>query len=396
MPSAPPPSERAGGSVRVDTTDAADHSLAASPVEEWGDFSHHRPVSLISAEPTPAYREQLAVVAAGAARQYFERGYQTVGWKITEGTSYEDPTWHAAYQTAVGLGRRFVGYAFVRNGLSGAVQADYLLDRWEAGTGTGRLRSGLDIPCCDIEDTSSPARARAATLEFTRRAVARGYTYGLVYSGLWYAAPNSVRLDDLPVGWRNGWLSDYNGAHPDASYPLPAGWPRGWVVARQTTSTRPGLPGLPMGCDFNRTLGAWPSSGTEDDLPAAEIDKLLKAVATLQQDVDQIHAALRRVQDGVDLIYRGDDPEVVAKTGKQTHPENVRDLYAALTDPARSAVLKRVGELREQLQSGVDPGAVVDAIDRALSSAVDRIEVRVAPPAKSTEPASGGVGGEES
>lgn len=405
--SAPPLSERAG-TLSIDGPSTGASPLAAPGVEEWGDFSHHRRVLLpgghLRLEPDPALDpdpERLAAVATTTARQYFALGYRTIGWKITEGTGYEDLTWRAAYQVAVELGRRFVGYGFARNALSGAAQADYLLDRWEAGAG-GRLRPLLDVPCCDEEDTDTPVRARVTVLDFARRAVARRYTYGLVYSGVWYSTPYQVRLDDLPTGWRNGWVSDYNAAHPDDSFALSPGWPREAIVARQFTSTRPGMPGLPMGCDFNRTVGSWPSAGTEGELSAANVDTIMTTLGALQRQVTAVEgavatmrAAVDRVQAGVDLVYRGDDPATVARNGENTHPENVKDLFVALTDPQQSAVLKALADLHQQLQSGVDPALLAAAIDAAMSSAVGRIALTVTPPLKTAEPGTAGPGEEE-
>jgi GH25 family lysozyme M1 (1,4-beta-N-acetylmuramidase) len=252
--------------------------------EEWGDFSHHRPVTLPDGTRHPAFLggpdhdiARGAVLALAA--DYFDLGYDTIGWKISEGTGYEDPTWASAYAEAKRRGKRFVGYHFDRAAFDGAAQFDWFISRWLAVAGS--LRPGLDVLCHDVEDTNSPAGARASMLRFTGRATSRGYPTGVIYSGVWYAGPNDIRLDDIPTaGWRRGWLSDYTAGQADSAIELPPGWPRSQVVARQYTSTHP-WPGMTGGVDFNRTLAAWPAAGgdwfdmaTNADL-AAVVDERL-------------------------------------------------------------------------------------------------------------------------
>lgn len=242
---------------------------------EFGDFSHHRPVLLAqdTAPPVSATNaEALAAVGAATAERYFDLGYPGIAWKITEGLDYEDPTWRGAYVTAVRRGRWFLGYHFDRAANDGAAQFDWFLSRFLAGAG-GHLRSGgMDRLCLDSEDTQTPTRARASAVAFTDRAVTRGYPAGCVYSALFFDSwtrPATVRLDLLPAGWQVGWLADYTAGELDGHIGLPDGWGRGQVWARQYTSTKPGLPGLPMGCDFNRILRPWPAGEQEDAMPTA-------------------------------------------------------------------------------------------------------------------------------
>lgn len=247
--------------------------------EEWGDFSHWRPVSapaepargvyLGSRDPATA-----SAVARTLAANYFDLGYDTIGWKVTEGTGYEDPTWASAYVEARQRGKRFVGYHFDRAANSGGVQFDWFIGRWRAVAGD--LRPGLDVLCLDSEDTDTPGNAANSMRQFVARAIQLGYPTGLIYSGAWYANPNGIRLDAVPDGWAWGWLSDYTAGEPDTAIQLPAGWARERVVARQYTSTRP-WPGQPAGVDFNRTLTAWPTGGG-DWFDMATLDDLRQAV----------------------------------------------------------------------------------------------------------------------
>lgn len=246
---------------------------------EFGDFSHHRPVLL----PDGAIRQiprrtthpaaDLTALGRATADQYFDLGYPGIAWKISEGIGYEDPTWRGAYATAVRRRRWFLGYHFDRAAFDGGAQFDWFLSRLLAGAG-GRLRpAGMDRLCLDSEDTQTPLMAQQSAIGFTRRAVAAGYAEGCVYSAPWfdsYTRPATVRLDLLPVGWQVGWVSDYTAGQPDGAVELPAGWARGRVWARQYTDAKPGLPGLPMGCDFNRILRPWPAGGQEDALPTVD------------------------------------------------------------------------------------------------------------------------------
>jgi len=249
--------------------------------EEFGDFSHFRPVGLRRdtaawALPAKTPAAQTYAAAAATAERYFDAGYLGIAWKITEGVGYEDPTWRGAYDTAVRRGRWFLGYHFDRAASDGGAQFDWFISRLLNGAG-GRLRpGGVDRLCLDSEDVLTPSRARASAVAFTRRATASGYLDGCVYSAPWFDShtrPNTVRLDILPVGWRVGWVSDYTPGQPDDQIELPDGWARDQVWARQYTSTRLGIPGLPMGCDFNRTLRPWPGEG-DTSMSAADVADL--------------------------------------------------------------------------------------------------------------------------
>ena len=300
-----------GGHRDVVTTDCpGDAAYALIPrinreatvVDEWGDFSHHRPVTLPDGSrymtfltPPSMDLEAARGIVAALAASYFDRGYDTIGWKISEGTGYEDPTWASAYAEARRRGKRFVGYHFDRAAFDGAAQFDWFISRWLASAGT--LRPDLDVLCHDVEDTASPAGARTSMLRFSGRAVSRGYPNGLIYSGKWYAQPNNVRLDDIPAaGWRRGWLSDYTAGQADGAVELPPGWPRAWVVARQYTSTQP-WPGMTGGVDFNRTLIPWagPSTDPEDlsIVDAATKTYLDQQFASIADDLNAAYVAGR-------------------------------------------------------------------------------------------------------
>lgn len=352
--------------------------------EEFGDFSHYRPVGLQPGTatwslPVKTPPAQTYTAAAATAERYFDAGYPGIAWKVTEGVTYEDPTWRGAYDTAVRRGRWFLGYHFDRAASDGAAQFDWFISRLLNGAG-GRLRpGGVDRLCLDSEDVLTPSRARASAVAFTRRATATGYSAGCVYSAPWFdshTAPNTVRLDILPVGWRVGWVSDYTAGQPDDQIGLPDGWARGQVWARQYTSTRPGLPGLPMGCDFNRTLRPWPGEG-DASMSAAELAALTQQLADLKayQTSDTVKAMVRQ--------------EVITALSDPTHQylqDELKPLKDGLTATAQqlagltgqlAAVTSRVAALGDDetrilaavaQSQGVVQAAVADAVREIAGS----------------------------
>jgi glycosyl hydrolase family 25 len=346
--------------------------------EEFGDFSHYRPVGSardVAAWALPPHTPaaQTYAAAAAAAERYFDGGYPGIAWKITEGVTYEDPTWRGAYDTAVRRGRWFLGYHFDRAVNDGAAQFDWFISRLLNGAG-GRLRpGGVDRLCLDSEDVLTPSRARASAVAFTRRATMAGHPDGCVYSAPWFDShtrPNTVRLDLLPVGWRVGWVPDYTPGEPDDQIELPDGWARGQVWARQYTDTRPGLPGLPMGCDFNRTLRPWPGTG-DASMSAAELAALTQQLADLKayQTSDTMKAMVRQevitalsdpthqyLQDELAPLKAGLASTAQQLTGLTSQLAAVTSKVAALSDD-ETRILAAVAQSQAAMQA-----AVADAV----------------------------------
>jgi hypothetical protein len=334
---------------------------------EFGDFSHHRPVLLpgggIQQIPrrTAHPAADLAAAAAATADRYFDLGYDGIAWKVTEGLTYEDPTWRGAYATAVRRGKWFLGYHFDRAAFDGGAQFDWFLSRLLAGAG-GRLRpAGMDRLCLDSEDTQTPLMAQQSALGFTRRAVAAGYPAGCVYSAPWfdsYTRPATVRLDLLPAGWQVGWVSDYTASQPDASIELPAGWDRGRVWARQYTSTKPGLPGLPEGCDFNRELRPWPGQAGDDTMSATDADRVIAEVRAARDVL--YNMARAQTPDGRPDPGHAEMAMTVANARLTALAGTVTQLASAL-----AAVGRQVGALTDDEAHVLAAVAASDAATRA-------------------------------
>jgi GH25 family lysozyme M1 (1,4-beta-N-acetylmuramidase) len=279
---------------------------------------------------------------------YLRAGHDRIAFKATQGLSFVDPMFATWWRAAGRLGLVRVAYHYAEAEHSGADEFDRLLAIVIAAGGLGPT----DRLCLDIEDDdSATARARADGYcrEFTSRAVARGQTSGLVYTGRWYAEPNHIRADDVAPGWRRLWLADYSSA-ADGAIRLPIGWTRSQVAARQFGDAIR-VPGVRRPCDYNRVLADWLGAGRpqpeeEDDMPTAEE---IRAIVH-----DEIGDALR-------LMLYGDDRN--ESKDRQTHPDNLQRLRQDLEDPARSPLLKA----QAAQASGIAAlQATVSAIQRRL------------------------------
>jgi hypothetical protein len=262
----------------------------------WVDASHHNAMDL------PAYFG------------YHDR----LAHKVTEGIGYVDPMFATRYAYARTHGHPFAGYHFDRARWSGTEQWDFFEQTIRAAGGPRPYP--LDLWVLDSEDTNYPRGAKASLLGFTGRAVQRGFADGAIYSGLWYAVPNGIRLDLVAGGWRRGWLSDY-GSAADEEIALPPGWRREQVIARQYTNleTTAGVVGR---CDGNRTLHDWLTEADMDKIEHDWLAKVRELVADVNHDVHDVLlnwrlevtaelAALRAKLDAL-AAATGADPVVLA------------------------------------------------------------------------------------
>lgn len=291
---------------------------------------------------------------------YAAAGYDRVAMKATEATTVVDPAFTTRWRRAGELGLARIAYHFARTAGSGVAEFDHFLATVTAAGGPGPR----DLLCLDVEDPTGTARADAYAGEFTRRAAARGYPTGCVYTGRWYAEPANLRPDDLVPGWRHLWLSDYTSA-ADPAVTLPSGWGRGQLLARQYTNAAQ-IPGVTGPCDANRVITDWIK---ERDMPLTADDKdwirqtLLtqaRAVLSTRQDPGaatprELLAAWPRetaaLRSGIASLAHGDDP--TPSTG-DTHPDNLRRLRGEL------------GELAAKVDALAATGVDVDALAAAI------------------------------
>lgn len=314
----------------------------------FADLSHHQE------DVTAAVDVDLAAYAAA--------GHDRVAFKATQGLGYTDPRFAAWWRAAGALGLARVAYHFAEAENPGLAEFDAFLAAVARAGGVGPR----DRLCLDIEDDDSARsreRADAYCSEFTRRAVARGHPYGLVYSGRWYAEPANIRPDDLAPGWRQLWLSDY-GPADDSAIRLPAGWVRAQVVARQYGSAVR-VAGVRNPCDASRVLADW-LGGTG---PAPTRVEDLSTVDKPTQDyLDKQFAGIRdALGAGLGVQMYGDDPDPARDSG--THPNNLRQIR------------KEVGLLRAQVAAqqavlaqvaggaGANPAELASVFEAALRAA---------------------------
>lgn len=226
----------------------------------FADLSHHQSTV------------DLAVYAAAR--------YDRIVLKATEGAGFTDPAFAGRWAAAGRRGLARVAYCYGEAQDNGADDFDHLLAVVQAAGGLGpRDRLCLDVE--DVDDGAADyARAQFHVREFTNRAVARGIVRGLLYTGRWYAQPAHVDPSDMPPGWRQLWISQYDPAVPDAAVPLPAGWTRDQVVARQYTSKAAGVAGVAGLCDLSRLQRDWllpgspPAGAPAPGVPAMEENEM--------------------------------------------------------------------------------------------------------------------------
>ena len=305
----------------------------------WADASHYQTLDLVA---------------------YFV-SHDRIALKVTEGTSYVDPTFADRYRWCVAHQVPVVLYHFDRAKFSGAAQFDWFESRIRAAGGPRPWP--MDCLCLDSEDTDTPGRAAAAATEFTGRAVARGYQQGSVYTGLWFARPYGITANVLQPGWRRLWLSDYNPAHTDATMPLPPGWTRAQVMARQYSSTAT-VAGISGACDASRTVNDWlPRYQEDDDMPMTEADSVLFWGHDVRTDAG-VQPAWRMLSDAQLQAVAARDAANAAKTAATQAVTLAQQNATALADlTAKVAVVSSGGS--------VDPAAVAAALDLdALAAAI--------------------------
>lgn len=213
---------------------------------------------------------------------YQAAGYDRIVIKATGGAldgtlRFVDSMFVARWRHAGTLGLARVAYHFARNNNSGADEFAWCWSQIHAAGGM----TSQDVLCYDQEDNRTPqttALARQRTKEFTAAAVNAGVATGWLYSGKWFLEPAGIVATDLPVGWRNLWISDYTPGQADAAIEVPAGWTRAHIVARQYADDA-AYPGIPAPCDANRVIREWLTQG--DDMTQEQFDALTNQVGAL-------------------------------------------------------------------------------------------------------------------
>lgn len=292
--------------------------------ESFADLSHHNSTV------------DLAVYAAA--------GYRRVIHKATEGTDYVDPTFSSRWREAGRLGLARVAYHFARAKFNGADEFDHLAATVAAAGGLGPR----DRLCLDTEDTETPQHAKLNAIQFTNRAISRGYSTGLIYTGKWYADPNGITSSIFPPGWRGLWLSDYTPGQADEDIELPAGWSRDDLVARQYSSTATAA-GIGT-CDMSRVLNDWLPMEGSDDMPLTDAD--LDAVWTHDVRVGDVKVPAYQALDGAYTLSR-----------------EARDRVAS--------VQSDVAAVRAKLETLSAGGATVD-LDALAAKVADLLAARLA------------------
>jgi GH25 family lysozyme M1 (1,4-beta-N-acetylmuramidase) len=296
---------------------------------------------------------------------YIAAGHDRIALKATEGLTYTDPTFSDRWRRAGELDIARVAYHFAKCGNDGAAEYDRFYGVvFAAGLG------GNDTLCLDQEDTATPLRAAAYTAEFTQRAAARGAA-GMIYTGVWYAAPNGVTASTCHPSWRRLWLSDYNANHDDLTMPLPPGWDRAQVIARQHTD-RAAVAGVTGGCDYSRVLRDWLTEDGDD-------------MAQLFDNVDQFKAAVR---DAADASQREIAARVLLRglTGTANKEFAVdgwdKPSVAGQLVPLTKAVTAtgtRVAEIASAVAEMRSTVAVLTASQQRLEQALSALQPQTAP-----------------
>lgn len=298
---------------------------------------------------------------------YKRAGHRTIILKATEGVNFVDPAFAARWREAGRQGLRRVAYHYARNVNSGASEFDFFIRAVDAAGGLGPD----DLLCLDSEDTQTPARARGQASEFTHRGADTGHPVGWLYTGNWYANPNRLTPEVLPVGWRRLWLSNYDGSVPDDQVRVPVGWDRSALYARQFTD-RATVPGVGGTCDYSRLLIDWTG---EQDMPLSDAEW-----AKLQKMVDDSRAETLRVIDANLGEKAVNNPKAWVNSGiaARLGAEFARDLAPLLDDEAKltQAVNDAVAKV---------PGGTGSADAEVVKAAVRQVlsDVRLSAPEQS-------------
>jgi GH25 family lysozyme M1 (1,4-beta-N-acetylmuramidase) len=195
-----------------------------------------------------------------------------VALKASQGRGFTDNKFVQRWENAKnGLVRFRLPYHYLEPDNRGAIDFDYFIGVINSA---GGLTSN-DWLVLDTEKLDNAQnvhhRARAATMEFCNRAVARGFTRGIVYSYKFYLDQANIVANDLPPGWRMLWLADYTIGQIDSDIEVPPGWNRSQVIARQYTD-KARVAGLTGEVDDSRVLKEWAKLPTTDPVPDLEKD----------------------------------------------------------------------------------------------------------------------------
>lgn len=330
------------------------------PIRTFADIAHHQDNADLTA--------------------YRDAGFEIVAIKATGGAidgelRYVDPTFNVRWRMAGVLGLTRIAYHFARNNNSGADEFAWCWSQLQAAGGL----AANDVLCLDQEDNTTPAMVAAArqrSIQFVNAAIEAGIGYGWIYSGVWFLRQTGLTASDLPVGWRNLWLSDYSSGQADADIELPPGWAREHVVARQY-SDNASWPGIPGPCDANRVIRDWRTDG---GLSMADAGSLEAQLTTLTRKMDDVFR-LVTVGDAPDGAT-GPDGQPIDRGGHRNNLEQViKDVAAmrAAVGTQLTAQAAAVAALSRALadRDGLSVEQVQSAVAQAVSDALERGTVHV-------------------